>query len=114
MSTEPRYENHRWVSVFSMTESPGMCISSDMRIPLTPSTAMSMTHKLHILTEQENQIPGGTAAGAAWVVQGMDIQVAQSVLSPLFVSQHLLFDSRATATSIALWTKGIHVCDHSL
>jgi hypothetical protein len=23
MSTEPHFENHRWVSVFSMTESPG-------------------------------------------------------------------------------------------
>jgi hypothetical protein len=44
---------------------------------LTFITAMSMTHKLHVLTEQEDKVPGGASGGAAWVVQGMDIQVAQ-------------------------------------
>jgi hypothetical protein len=66
---------------------------------------MSMTHKLHTLTEQENRLPGGTAGGAAWVVQGMDIQVAQSVLPPSFVVRTPLLHLCVMVRSLTLWTR---------
>lgn len=83
MSTEPCYKNGRWISVFSMTESPGKLDSRTRYNQAEALSAMSMTQKLKELSEREERTvhtegtPPPVPGAAAWVVQGMELEVIQ-------------------------------------